>query len=620
MSHFVYFPRAKFSVSFQYTSRRSFSKIDQIVLQLLNQGQALSIIPELIGLPRRIVVESAFDLLKERMLLMNASSLEITPKGSSWMDKLAQYNKEPIQQGCAEIFYDWNNGSADVYLRLEKGKQEEIKNDDFYDLFKPLMDKDEKKQGKVLYQNKFYDMDKWKDKALVLQYNFDEVKGQVEVVLRAALKARLHREELKLFDMEPLGSGYNGYYRYAYRLAKDVSQAFKVSNRNIPDVSFSKNDWLMSAGDHCRWLKHALRKAETSLLIFSAHCSKKALDLICNDCSGDLKYAYMVLGFNKNFIRFDYANGPRFIADDGSNSDMKVVIYDDADGCVHVALGSFNWLREYRSSNELDDGVDISVLLNSRQHSATIVSIIEAVCSQVDGYSDNVKKSELLSVLNRLRKEISNKEEIFDSTDNMFVFGSTITNECGHALRNAKDRCLVFSHTLHEKLKPFNVLGYREYPLSSFGLVSFASMYSKDCSFDDIQKASGEYADEYIASQKKKLSKCGPHDVASIERIDNMHARLIVADDVVTITFLNCLSSFDVKNAFGLRFKDPESAKMFEALGRELKRDVPADDANDSRNVERGENNILDTLTPEQKEIFMNMDHEQLEIMLSKLR
>lgn len=623
MSTDVYFPRAKFTVHFQYTSLRAFSQIDQTILQLLKASQALSVIPEFLGLPRRIVVESAFDLLKEQMLQMTASSLSITPKGEKWVERLTEYHRRPIHQGKADIYYDWNSGATDVCLNLEKSNQEDTISDEFFDLFYLSPKETSKNQEKIFYLNKDYSSKDWKKRAEILQFNFGSVKMQVEVVLRAALKSKLHREKLKLFEMEPLSDGFNNYYRYGYKSRLVFKNGGDSGYTKVPEVCFEPEEWLLSTGDHCRWLQQALRKAHSNLLVFSAHQSAEALEEIQSDFSQQVNGSFLVLGFYKKMDTFKCHGGLQYIADEKSNSDMKIVIYEDEDGIIHLALGSFNWLRDYRNPESFEnenEGIDISILLQSQKHDATMISVIEAIRSQVEGYSDSVKKSELLSVLHSLRKRMSSEENSSFVDETMFIAGSTISGECGNALRNAKERCLVLSHTLHEKLDPLKILKNREVPVSSFCLIAFSYMYGKDDLLERGRKASDECTLNFLKSQKKRIRKCGTNNIASLEIVRGMHARLIVTDDIVTVTFLNCLSSFDTTNAFGIRFRDKGSAIMFEELGKQLLNGAATRLHDDTFNEDDNIEGFLNSLNPDQRELFKNLSSDQRENLFSRTK
>lgn len=550
----LYHPQAKFSVHFQYTSERSFSEIDTLVLQLINSNRSLSAIPDDLGLPKRIIAESAFDLLKEQMLAMTPKKLEVTPRGKRWLPNLTAYRKAQIHSGQADVFYSWNNNMTQTSFRLEHKNKNVNNYEEFFDLFQLA----EPTDCKVQYGDQLFTIEDWKKITPQLERTYHSTKKHTDIFIKNAITSGLSDKGFQLHNLEQIKKP-NYCYRYGYKITEIENHKSTEQANQIIELEIKRQDWLITPAEHSLWLKNALQSASNHILIFSAHENNQSLNLIESNFKETRKDSFLVLGYRaeENCYKAT-AKKLIHIADENSDSDIKLVVFDDKNGKVHMALGSFNWMKDYHraTSYELDEqvGYEISVVLHSDTQARTIKNILEILQAQVQDYSSTIEKSKLLQAIKNLGSSATPYKKSNDNKS-LFIAGQAIATECGLALRTAQNNCLVLSHTISEALDPLQPLVERATPLASSCIVAFSDLYPSQPSHYR-NRASKEQIDCYI----KRYSK---NHIGKIIHLPGVHSRVIINDDIITVSSLNCLSAFRAqKSAFGIRFKDPNSSQF----------------------------------------------------------
>ena len=572
MSAALYYPRERFFVRFQYTVIRPFSLIDQTILQLTQSGSSLGEAAQLLGLPPRMVVESAFELLKENMLTLTADSLALSMQGERWISNLKEYPRGQIRQGEAWVFYDWNLGSTQTFLRLD-GEDDQEGDWDGQEICR-FEDLKETKDNPVEIQfgSSIYSLKQWKDTVdNKLSYNIEGSRERLSIIVRSALRTALAKRRYTLYEMEPI-ENLRYCYKSGYRVEAHAQDMPEQSRKEAPDVKIPSECWLLTAEAHCQWLRKGMRDAHSHLLIFSAHETPDALKSIDADFSPTIKDSFLILGYPaKDTVRYK-AKTERLchMEDEKSESDMKLAVYDDANGIVHLALGSFNWMQGYRSQGASqtracnDAGFEISVVLRSDQHAPALDAVLQLIITQVNEYSNSANKTKLIIALGNLRQRLEENlkcDQGAQEVANMVVLGRAITREYGQALRYGRRRCVILSHTLSESINPLRSLGDRQVPFESSCFIAFSKMHATlGNGMDERRDASKEEIEEYIRKNQPKND-----NAVQISQLPGLHSRLIINDDIVTVSSLNCLSARRaVDNAFGFRFRDPESALMLE--------------------------------------------------------
>lgn len=576
----LYYPRERFSINFQYTRIRPFSLIDQIILNLVGDKRSLEEAAKALGLPLRMVVESAFELFRENMLVLTAGNLTMSELGNLWTDTLRDYPRERIHAGKAIIFYDWNLGYCLAEFKLEDPDDDEDGKENDKDMHgleqRKLFDLKDREEEPVMVQFgvETYGLDEWKNKVWKnLSPNIGDIQEQISIMARSALRNALARENLTLFEMDPLPN-LSSCYRHGYKVEGTVQAGSEQLAAEVPEASIPQKDWLLTAESHCRWLSKAMQDARSHLLIFSAHQTNSALESMekaFRPTNGD---SFLVLGYaSESEARYKpKADKLRHMIAGRNGSDMKLAVYDGADGNVHLALGSFNWMQSYWEQEDEEPcfngkpGFEISVVLHSDRHASALEDVLQLISAQVKEYPDSADRSKLLVALDNLRRMLVEKLRSGSSDEDsgsMVVLGRAVTNECGQAMRHAQRRCVVLSHTLSEKMHPLRILSDRQAGFESSCFVAFSEMYPEHGNEGGKRNfATKEQINAYVRKAKSGVSKA-----VRICRIKGLHSRLIVNDDTVTVTGLNCLSATSaVNNAFGLRFSDPESALMLENL------------------------------------------------------
>ncbi len=572
MSAALYYPRERFFVRFQYTVIRPFSLIDQTILQLAQAGSSLGEAAQLLGLPPRMVVESAFELLKENMLTLTADSLALSMQGERWISNLKEYPRGQIRQGEARVFYDWNLGATNTFLRFE-GEDEQESDWDGQEIcrFEDLKETEDN-PVEIQFGSRIYSLDQWKDTVENnLSYNIGNSQERLSIIVRSALRTALARHRYSLYEMEPL-ENLRSCYKYGYRIEPQAQGVPEQFREEAPDVKIPGENWLLTAEAHCQWLRQSMRDAHSHLLIFSAHQTLGALESMDADFSPTAGDSFLILGYpEKDAARYKAKTERlRHMTDEKSESDMKLAVYDDENGVVHLALGSFNWMQSYRSQGVAparacnDAGFEVSVVLHSDRHAPALDAVLQLIITQVKGYSDSADKSKLIIALGNLRQRLEGRLKLdsgAEETAGMVVLGRAITREYGQALRHARRRCVILSHTLSESMNPLRSLNDRQTPFESSCFIAFSDMYpAHDNGPDERRNASKEEVEGYIRKNRPKND-----GAVQISQLPGLHSRLIVNDDIVTVSSLNCLSARKaVDNAFGFRFRDPESARMLE--------------------------------------------------------
>ncbi|WP_419780283.1 hypothetical protein [Maridesulfovibrio sp.] len=593
----TYHPQAKFKVEFQYTAKRQFTLIDQTILQLLQIGNDLSKIPEIIGLPKRMVVESAFDLLKEQMIIMTTESLVLSSRGDEWSENLTDYERGEIQNGEADIFFDWNSYMTQVFLNLDDDWTPHNIPKEFIDLY----ELENSKETLVSFGDRHFQAAAWKDYTDSLNKKFYDAKNIVDVKLRSSLRSALKKRNFELSNISKTTPPYNC-YKYGYEVISETPDT--SYKERIPKISIKEEDWLLSSSEHCEWLQKAMDDSNSHMIIFSAHEKQTALNNLEADFKETTKNSFLVLGYNESNLKYKPRKKTlRHIADERSDSDMKVVLYDDLKGVVHLSIGSFNWLKDYKTDIALGPernkkGYEISVVLHSNEHALTIIEVIETIYGQVRSFTETADKNKLLAALDNLKQLAENqlastnsggsndtKDIDTNEIESAFLGGRAVACESGLSLLNAKHRSLVLSHTMSEKVDPLRHFENREYPYAEKCLVLFSDMYLTQKEIGQDGKASPQRIESYLASKQEKLAEIGKKDVGHVVHSPNIHSRLIINDDRITVTSLNCLSALGaIDKSFGIRFKDPESSSFLmdifeDFFPKEIPEDAPLEDS-----------------------------------------
>lgn len=574
MAREIYQPQCKIYVRFQYTSQRTFSFIDQTILHLLQENFLLSQIPALLGLPKRVVAESAFDMMTENLLTVNANSVKLSPHGEEWSLKLTQYRKYTTHDGNASVYYHWNTGHTSADLNLEDDF------DDYGEKKRDFNDSDtakavnyrqlvNNKNARILYADEYITPNDWRGHAERLDRNFFSKQYYVEMAVKNAVKNALEQHGHMLFSIDPIEKPSKCYEYVCLTTSYDSNAPELAGSQSIPEVYMPEESWLLSAKDHDTWLSEALAAAHTHILIFSAHHTTTAISSIKEKLNAKCESALLVLGYydekaqqnmDKSQARFT------LIADQYSNSDLKMVVYDDHEGQVHLALGSYNWMQNAAANPSDEKGMEISVVLNSTAHNSTICDILEYLHKSIEDYADRCAINKLQYAMSKLRsmaRSLRNKgaEGEPQEPQSMFAAGTMLTDQCGNALRSAQKRCLVLSHTMRTEMPIVKVLSNRETTFEEGCIVAFSKMYEPDTC--DI-KAHDDHITEYIYESMKNISHA---DAITIAQVKNLHARLVINDDTITISSLNFLSSTGaVRQSLGLLFKDAQSATRLMGL------------------------------------------------------
>ncbi len=623
----IYHPQAKFQVDFQYTRMRHFSFVDQSVLQLLYEECSLNDIPSLLGLPKRMVVESAFDMLKEGMLNMNLTSLELSSLGEDYVDRLTEYPISQIYRGSADIICYWNTGHTKTTLKLESDIQrfseasESGDSNEFYN----LEELDDDCGAVVCFENRDYTPEEWRIKSKALECTFGDIKKNIEVQVRSSLRNHLNGRGFLLYSMESLEKRFRC-YRYGYKTVRNMIVSADSVHSRTPEVQFEDENWLTTPEDHCVWFQKALADCRSHLLVFSAHEHPATLERIKDDFHETIDDSFLILGYTEDAEKVKLKkSGLKRIADPNSNSDMKIVIYDDQDGNVHMALGSFNWLKDYKSPKSLSKernipGYEISLVLHSSENGSTIFEVLEALQAQIREFTDNADKNKLLRALGNLKQLVPesvlpDEQQVGDTIevkDSMFVSGQTIATESGLAMRNASNQCLVLSHTISERIKPFRRLQNRDKAFGAYGIVAFSDMYPEHVFSEQNEKASSEVIAGYLKDERKKMREELLKNTHLLH-LPNMHSRIIVNDDTITVTSLNSLSALGaIRRSFGLKFKDPRSAEFLMQLFEEHMPDIEDGDDSVVQKTDKDMKIMVENLGPEEQEKLLKLLQQKI--------
>lgn len=603
MAREIYQPQCKIYVRFQYTSERTFSFIDQTILHLLQENYPLSKIPTLLGLPRRVVAESTFDLMTENLLTVNASSVKLSPHGEEWCSKLTKYRKYSMHGGNASVYYQWNTGHTSVDLNLEDdfddyGEKKIAPNDSDTAKAVHFSQLDDNENAKIFYADEYITPNDWRNHAKRLDRNFSAKQNYVEMAVKNAVKNALEQHGYMLFSIDPIEKPPKCYEYVCLATSHDSSAPELAGSQSVPVVHMPEESWLLSAKDHDTWLSKALSAARTHILIFSAHHTAAAIASINEKLNPKCENALLVLGYYDEKAQQNMRQSQircALIADQYSNSDLKMVIYDDHEGQVHLALGSYNWMQNAAAAPSDKKGMEISLVLNSTAHASTICDILEYLHKSVEGYANRYAINKLQYAMSKLRsitraprsRDVGEKSH---EPQSMFAAGTMLTNQCGNALRSAQKRCLVLSHTMRTEMPIMKVLSNREATFEEGCIVAFSKMYEPDTR--DV-KASDSYIEDYIQESLKGISQA---DAITIAQIKNLHARLVINDDTITISSLNFLSSTGaVRQSLGLLFKDAQSATWLMGLFAAWKKNKEAAETT-AHADEREQEKVLETL------------------------
>ena len=570
MSKLLFHPCTRFSVSFQYSRDRVFSTFDQVLLQFIASGGRLSEAPRILGMPTRMIVESAFDLLKERMLEMDAKILQVSDLGKDHKDNLVEYRRSEIVQANCNAWYDWNQSLVNITQFVDPG--EDGTGEDEYSASVKNIKEPIPEGSKVVFGQRYYDHDEWKEKSRRLDYLFTERhRDGICEKIRLAVKRILGRKGQSLIMINNIEAPW---HRFNLARLEKVAEPSPLSKNSappaIPQCSFSPEHWLLTRHAHCEWLKGVLSKARSHVFVFSGHEQTSALQDILRsiDCGARI---HLVPGYPSSA-----ASGGMTVPlppqvhhhENGTDSDMKLVLYDDEFGW-HMALGSFNWLNDFRRTDTTNSqtaeskdlsGLEISILLSDGEHAVTMAEITGALQRLLA--KPGKKRADILKALEGVRESLEGR--MSEATgDSMFVLGDAVEAECGNALRNSATRCLVCSHTVGQSKDSLRIVRDRENPTASTFLVAFSDLIILEDG--KLQKAEGSQGRKYLQERMEMIKGAATHGKGILLQLPTLHSRIIIRDDVVTVSSLNVLASYRASTTtFGIRFIDKESATLLE--------------------------------------------------------